>query len=506
MARDTSGGGTADLEREKLNADVRLRERELGIREREQQSREAEIALKEQEFARSRWSSPLVLAVIGAAIAGVFNGGVAWWNSREQQQLEGDRAKRNLESEQQKDERNAALEARKAEAARILEMIKTNDQEAAANNLKFLVEAGLVSDQSGQLGRYLAKRKPGEGPVLPLAGSKELRFSPQLGMVSGTGVYRMGDTALEIASVQTYLLKAGFYKGLPDGSFGPLTDEGVRRYETENNLPVTGLIGPRLLELARATGQLRLPQNYKDLNSDDLVTRCLYLTMALDGTDFDRVAASVDDGLFLGAGGLAASTLLSRINQAEPRTIQDIAGSMAETLLTNIQKPRPEFILWARSISAGDGNSQLKDPWQDILVRILQTDVSKRVQMDMIQERFYSRAKKLHEELKFTSERSLCMLFDFLWQSGAVRKEMIEEYKRLNVEMGDIERLGSDVVEQGRISNFFNAVVKKQTGARFPELLLPRRLVFVFGKGTADHAGDINLASNFQIELKPLER
>jgi hypothetical protein len=163
-----------DLEREKFVEDVRLRERELGIREREQTTRRDEVDLKGREFARSRWSSPLVLAVIGATLAGVSNAFVAWWNSREQRQLEDSRAGAARELERQKDERNAALEASKAEGARILEMIKTNDPDKAASNLSFLLDAGLASDPDGRIKRYLAKRKPGEGPVLPSSSSPSL--------------------------------------------------------------------------------------------------------------------------------------------------------------------------------------------------------------------------------------------------------------------------------------------------------------------------------------------
>jgi hypothetical protein len=113
----------------------------------------------------------LVLAVLGAALAGVFNAGVAWWNDKQQQELESARASATRELEGQKDKRNAALEADKAEAGRILEMIKTADTEKAAANLRFLVDTGLASDRDGRIKNYLDRRKPGEGPVLPSASS-----------------------------------------------------------------------------------------------------------------------------------------------------------------------------------------------------------------------------------------------------------------------------------------------------------------------------------------------
>jgi hypothetical protein len=122
MANEGENPGQ-DFEREKWHEDVRLREREIDIRASEQQRSQAELTLKQREFDRSRWSSPLVLAVLGATTAGLFNAVVAWWSSKEQRSLEDNRAATTQALEKQKDTSTAALEANKAESARILEMI-----------------------------------------------------------------------------------------------------------------------------------------------------------------------------------------------------------------------------------------------------------------------------------------------------------------------------------------------------------------------------------------------
>jgi hypothetical protein len=51
-------------------------------------------------------------------------------------------------------------------------MIKTNDADKAAGNLKFLVESGLIANEERrrQIEHYLAKRKPGTGTTLPVSG------------------------------------------------------------------------------------------------------------------------------------------------------------------------------------------------------------------------------------------------------------------------------------------------------------------------------------------------
>ena len=108
------------------------------------------IELKERDTSRSRWSSPLVLAVLAAAVAAAGNALVTWLNGQQARDLE----------------------ETKAEAARILEVIKTNDTEKAAANLKFLVDAGLISDANRRrnVENFLAHRPAGQGPALPFPG------------------------------------------------------------------------------------------------------------------------------------------------------------------------------------------------------------------------------------------------------------------------------------------------------------------------------------------------
>jgi hypothetical protein len=156
-------------------------QKENDFRDRELIVKEAELALKREESNRSRWSSPLVVAVSVAAAGVVGNAGVAWWNSRGQEQLEKERA----------------------EGARILEVIKTNDPDRAADNLKFLLNAGLIADPKTRtsLSAYLQDRKPGTGPSLPATGSgptPTVETDPQFKQIQET-VVQLGKPRLPAA-------------------------------------------------------------------------------------------------------------------------------------------------------------------------------------------------------------------------------------------------------------------------------------------------------------------
>jgi hypothetical protein len=137
-------------EREKWAAECAFRERELKVAEEESRRKSEELALRVREQEQSRWRSPLFIAVGAAIVAALGNAGIAYTNGISSRDLE----------------------ERKSEQARILEMIKTDDTEVAANNLEFLLKAGLITDarRRGDLERYLRERPRGGGPVLPSSG------------------------------------------------------------------------------------------------------------------------------------------------------------------------------------------------------------------------------------------------------------------------------------------------------------------------------------------------
>ncbi len=119
--------------------------------------RRAELDLRHQEMARSNWRSPLFVAVAAAALAAMGNGIITWIDGVQQRELEASRASLQL-----------ALEARRSDSARILQVMESGDPTAVRNNLKFLSEAGLISDETlrQQLMAYLDATPDAEIPLL----------------------------------------------------------------------------------------------------------------------------------------------------------------------------------------------------------------------------------------------------------------------------------------------------------------------------------------------------
>lgn len=163
-----ASGSDASFEREKWQADLLIRTREVAVKEREQDVRQKEVDAKLDELRRSRWANPLVLALLAAAIAATGNAVVAYINGVAQRYQDERHSKAENTLQINKADADRQLEDRKSEAARILEVVRTTDPDKAAVNLSFLLDAGLIADpyRRQAIKSYLDNRKPGEGVAI----------------------------------------------------------------------------------------------------------------------------------------------------------------------------------------------------------------------------------------------------------------------------------------------------------------------------------------------------
>jgi hypothetical protein len=143
-----------DLESDRLHFDKEKWREDRSFRERE-------LEFKREELNRSRWINPLVIAILAAAVAALGNAGVTLVGSRQQFALESEKAKSLLYQNREQ-----------AEAARILEVVKTNNPDQAATNFKFLVDIGLINDGDTRkkIETYveIQRKNPGKGAALPV--------------------------------------------------------------------------------------------------------------------------------------------------------------------------------------------------------------------------------------------------------------------------------------------------------------------------------------------------
>lgn len=157
------------------SSDVDLRRLQLDEKKAEQeyQIRLKELDFKREELRRSRWSSPLVLGIIAAAIAAAGNAYVSWLSAENQ-----------LTVESTKYSAQKEIERSKYEADRILEATKGSDPKSAAARIKFLIEIGLISDPNRQaaLDAYI---KSGDQSTPPPQNKNTITEQYQSGWLGG---------------------------------------------------------------------------------------------------------------------------------------------------------------------------------------------------------------------------------------------------------------------------------------------------------------------------------
>jgi WD40 repeat protein len=121
----------SDFERVKWQTEVKFRCQEIRLKEAEQ-TRLAE------EAKRSRLVNPLFLAILGATIAAIGNIVVSWWNGAVSVQTESFRA----------------------ESARIIEVLHTEDVKKIKDNLNFLADAGLITGETAAKVKHYISHTP----------------------------------------------------------------------------------------------------------------------------------------------------------------------------------------------------------------------------------------------------------------------------------------------------------------------------------------------------------
>ncbi len=131
-----------DLERRRLEEDLKLRREELEIRRK--------------EVARTVWSSPLLLAVIGVLATIIVS----------------------LVQSYFQNEANRKLERQRFESALIQKAVETDSPEEAAKRLKFLANLGFITDESGKIANYV--KEPETIPLQPITNALASTCTPNL--------------------------------------------------------------------------------------------------------------------------------------------------------------------------------------------------------------------------------------------------------------------------------------------------------------------------------------
>ncbi|QPF81861.1 hypothetical protein IC762_18840 [Bradyrhizobium genosp. L] len=158
--------------------DLELKRLQIETSKFELEAKRLELQSRPRSFFLSAISNPIVIAGAIAAMVTVSTGCISYVLSEHQKQLEEKKTDAQKRLEEQKAEAQIRLaqvnadsqrrlEILKTESSLIMDAVRTDNPDQAAVNLKFLIDAGLVSQSAPDLARYLDSRMPGSGKTLP---------------------------------------------------------------------------------------------------------------------------------------------------------------------------------------------------------------------------------------------------------------------------------------------------------------------------------------------------
>lgn len=140
---ETTGAPAAvdQIESEKFEFDRKIRLKEIELKEAEAKRLGEELKIKQRESARSRWTNPFIVAIIGATAVGIWSAAVSERNAQHQRDLA------DITNQYQ-----AYMENVRAENASILEIVKLGDPDKVRSGLCLLVELNSIKSSATNAG------------------------------------------------------------------------------------------------------------------------------------------------------------------------------------------------------------------------------------------------------------------------------------------------------------------------------------------------------------------
>jgi hypothetical protein len=132
------------IEREKFEFEKKIRLREIELKEAEATRLAEELKIKQRESERSRWTNPILVAVIGAIIVGIGNGVVSVMNARSQRRVTELNAQSQRDLLELTNQHSDSQENIRAENTNVLEVIKLGDPDKIRNGLCMLLSLNSI--------------------------------------------------------------------------------------------------------------------------------------------------------------------------------------------------------------------------------------------------------------------------------------------------------------------------------------------------------------------------
>ena len=281
-----------------------------------------------------------------------------------------------------------------------------------------------------------------------------------------------------VMALQLALIRAGQAME-PDGDFGKLTCDALRRWQNGQGLPQTNSIDAKQW------------QTLTGLPPPSLFDVCVNVVSDFEGTGFDRVVGNFD-----GAGitfGLIGFTLvngeirriLSAIETLRPGIVAVTFGALHSELTSILAASKGVQQDWADGISLGAAKMEVAKPWKDAFHRIGQLPEARRAQLERAYAIYWKAAQQ--HIANFMPSKPLVDQDAGFWFDVAVQNSIGQEERSSLGSEASSAKAGESLREA------FATVIADGSSPRWRKDVLARKMTYVTGRG-AVHGSEYQLS------------
>jgi peptidoglycan hydrolase-like protein with peptidoglycan-binding domain len=281
-----------------------------------------------------------------------------------------------------------------------------------------------------------------------------------------------------VMALQLALIKAGQAME-PDGDFGKITCDALRRWQNGQGLPQSNSI------------DVKQWQTLTGLPPPSLFDVCVNVVSDFEGTGFDRVVGNFD-----GAGitfGLVGFTLvngeirriLSAIETLRPGIVATTFGALHPELMSILAASKSEQQNWADGISLGATKMEVAKPWKDAFQRIGQFPEARRAQLERAYTVYWQVAQR--HIVDFMSGKPLTDQDTGFWFDVAVQNSISQDERNSLMKAASSAKTGEPLREA------FATVIADGSSPKWRKDVLARKMTYVTGHGTV-HGSEYQLS------------
>lgn len=281
-----------------------------------------------------------------------------------------------------------------------------------------------------------------------------------------------------VMALQLALIKAGQAME-PDGDFGRITCDALRRWQAGQGLPQSNSIDARQW------------QTLTGLPAPSLFDVCVNLVSDFEGTGFDRVVGNFDGaGITFGLIGFTLVNgeirkLLSMIETLRPGSVATTFGALHSELMSVLALSKAEQQRWADGISLGPAKMEVAKPWREAFQRIGQLPEARRAQMERAYSVYWKAAQQHIAD--FMAGKPLVDLDAGLWFDVAVQNSLDQDERSV------LKKTGSSAKVSGALREAFASTIADGSAPRWRKDVLARKMTYAVGRGTV-HGSDYQLS------------